>query len=645
MFLVSATKGENIVSSTILELQSQIEELEKRIKAISNAQTLHQQLSALQTYFDSIQDCLSEMNTTLDGVLLKNSEQDASLTSITNSIASINSQLSSLSQSGAGESGGSDFDSSQIEADITSLSQSLQSLSTEISNLKNGSTTNLSAIETDIDALQTDLGYAEDAIEQNASDISTINSTIGEQQTVITNLQTTQTNLSTSQSSLSSTVSGINSRLSTVESNISNLSGGVDFSDYQNRLDLLEKSAPAPYGYGYQRFVLLTSSDRYLVTPEIFIGNNLNGMMNVVANFNYTSNASGTLTLTAYLNGEQAESINIDLSKYPNGYCWDYSYLPTAFLQRLKFTLQTSATVTYSELKIRAYASGANLLSYHKDLEIRCAGGKILAITRDNNGIKYKFYNPGDNIRSTAISTRIYNYDNDNKYTFMSVEPYAYVENGVIKDHAFGIIKVNTAGVKTIEPIVEKNSEYSFFDKTTITMNSFCMLDGMNYPDPYFLLINNNNPGYQRLIYNSTTGTFTGLSGSLPGNWLYIVPIRNNNLDVNSTVRAEANMMAVGLYQDGYMYAIFKAQNGYGVKLAKGTFATAYEELDGSINVYVSDYYKTTKFKLVMGSNNKYEISTTQNVPNVNCVYETYNNHIFAYYPKSKSWSSDTLTY
>ena len=173
----------------IEELNATIEELEKRIKAISSAGATLAQIIAVRDSLEQVKVCLNNLTTAI-----KDEEDDASV------------------------------------AQLTALEQ------------------RVTTAETDITTLQTDLTSTQDDLETVWNNLASTNNVVGEHTTTLTNLQTAQTNLQTTQTNQASTIttnttdiSNLKTRMTTAENNISTLTGGVDVSAIDERLNEVEK--------------------------------------------------------------------------------------------------------------------------------------------------------------------------------------------------------------------------------------------------------------------------------------------------------------------------------------------------------------------------------------------------------------------
>lgn len=179
----------------LTKLTQDLEELEKRIKAISTSYTTLAQIIAVRDSLDQLKTCFNELTTAI-----KEDDDDASL-----------EQLNALS-------------------------------------------TRVTVCETDILALQTDLSSTQEDLTNLQTDLSSTNTTVGEHSTTITNLQATQTSLQSAQTNMQTTISNqtntlsthttditsLKSRMTTAEANIGALTNGIDVGTLEDRITALE---------------------------------------------------------------------------------------------------------------------------------------------------------------------------------------------------------------------------------------------------------------------------------------------------------------------------------------------------------------------------------------------------------------------
>lgn len=174
------------MDTTLAQLKTQIEELEKRIKSLSNQVTTQGYMTGLKTCLEEIKTLFSTYQTQLNEHLAAyQTHTDAfnshlsdytalsqAVEDLEDDIETINETLASLS------GGGSDVDYSQeiaqIQDDITTINSTLTSLS----NASQTASQDISDLTSDISTINSTLSGATQDISDIESDITTINSSI-----------------------------------------------------------------------------------------------------------------------------------------------------------------------------------------------------------------------------------------------------------------------------------------------------------------------------------------------------------------------------------------------------------------------------------------------------------------------------------
>ena len=615
--------------TTIENLQSQLEELEKRIKAISNAQTLHQSLSALENYFDTIKDYLEDVEDLLEDANSDHTDITTTLTTLSTTVSGLADRITAL-------------ENAETEVDLSEIENSISTLETQITNLIDGSNATVGSLESDISDLETDLGSLEDRVDDAEDDISDINTDMGTMQTSINTLTSAQSSLSSAQSSLTSTVSGlnstvsgINSRLTTVEGNISMLTGGVNFDEYDEILNWPQNYFSHTYniytkpenGLLYIDFVKFTTQNFTMVDSEF--------------TFNYEVNSTqngSTMQIQMYVNGELQQTETVDLTTHTTSYSFLKQYFNGNRYHECRFIISTLADVAVNTLVAKVHATGATPFDTFRNIEVKCAGNKMMVIRKLTTSVRFKLYNINqiNNVSFDTSDLVFYkqNTTDQKNYVNIDVVPYAYSSDGKIQEWTFGLLKTTSDNVTTIEPFSSSfSSENSFFNKTTLSYDHIAKIDGMSYGEPYFFRIEpyeeNNAPQGSRLSYATYSNqtsinsiTATGLSSNQY--WLWLKPIEYNYFNTNSSIRSSSKIMLLGLYKDGYFYFIYDSSKDP-IKVGRGDFATGYYESNGAVNIYISNLNKTTKYKFLRNSStNEFYLFSTGTF-NYSTMYEMYN--------------------
>lgn len=174
------------MDTTLAQLKTQIEELEKRIKSLSNQVTTQGYMTGLKTCLEEIKTLFSTYQTQLNEHLAAyQTHTDAfnshlsdytalsqAVEDLEDDIETINETLSSLS------GGGSDVDYSQEIAQIQDDINTINSTLTSLSNASQTASQDISDLTSDISTINSTLSGATQDISDIESDITTINSSI-----------------------------------------------------------------------------------------------------------------------------------------------------------------------------------------------------------------------------------------------------------------------------------------------------------------------------------------------------------------------------------------------------------------------------------------------------------------------------------
>ena len=613
--------------TTIESLQSQLEELEKRIKAISNAQTLHQNLQALESYFDAIKDYLEDVEDLLEDANSDHTDITTALTTLSTTVSGLADRITAL-------------ENAETEVDLSEIESAISALETQLTNLKDGSNATIANLEGDISDLQTDLGSLEDRVDDAEDYISDINTDIGTMQTSITNLASAQNSLTSAQSSLTSTVSGINTRLTAVETNVNSLTGGIDLSALQNQLDEHDETCTWKqdhFKHTYDVYCKPNNTDLYVDSLKFSANMYMPIVLSIKLNYNVNSTSNGTTMRVRIKHNNANTYVNntVDLTEKPNGCTYTITYLVQNRFHEFKIWLQTSADLILNTIDVEVVASGVMPYNCHRMIEAKCVNNKVVIIQNNADNIKYRIYDRSEvnNISLTTFTNQINKYDSTNQiyYPKISIEPYAYVSGNIVQEVEFGLIKASSDYSVTIEPLQTYSGSNTFFNKKTIGFTNpyEFSLAGTMYNEPYIFKIlsttSTSKLGFTTFSSPNFLSTYSVGNMSSSKYWLWCRPVENNNIAINSQVTSqESELKVLGLFKDVYIYLI-KGKSSNATKIGKGIFATGYVQTDGSINVYVSDYFNTKKYKLELNSTtNEYEISSTTDYNDYCALYELY---------------------
>ena len=338
----------------ITRLSTQIEELEKRIKAISSNQSTTSNLISIKEYLMEMKDLLENLNSIVTTYTETTDIHETQIFDLLQRVASIESQLENFEAGNNQELeqevlslqmqtqqlqtmiqeivGNSTSTLESLDADIALLQESISNnnssqlqqqvdLNTQdISNIKGNSTTSLEVLENDISTLQTDVGTLEDEITDINTEISSINESIGSQNTTISNLQSTQNSMSSAHSNFSSNINSLNNRMSNAENNILNLSGGNISTSGLNIDDIL------PLNTFYSRyFYKIVPQGAQHQIDEIYFKRQFYFGTSYIFHLNYTSSGEGTIKFKLAYEVVTFCEFEIDLSKNPSDFYFEFN--------------------------------------------------------------------------------------------------------------------------------------------------------------------------------------------------------------------------------------------------------------------------------------------------------------------------------
>ena len=589
------------MSRTITDLNSQVEELEKRIKAISTSQTTLSQIIAIRDSLDQVKACLSDLNSTIE----EKNQQDQ-------------------------------------ENDITTI--------------KN----RVSAIETDITSLQTGVGANEDDIDTIQTEISSINSSISEQNTIISNLQTTQTNLTTTQASLisantnnittnttniaynSSQLSQLTSRVVACEQELEDLSGGVDLSDISNKLDMLSNLSTNVLTFeqfDYQLAPANTFNTRfyYFTAPK-------KSKLITAYTITYTTtNPTGNMTIELTLNDSVVYTKTISLSKYPDGYKFEYLFVNKYMTNtiRLKFTYEDY--VKFDNMIFSLQGTQVNISKYDQEITAISYNNYIYITKHCKDKIYYGKFTSDDTIDFDNLPNEQINYDANLKYLWMCFVPYCTYNTSSDTNHTAvydGIIKEAHDGYKYFQTVPYSETKVTRKDKSNFTSSGeHC---SGRYRTNITVYVKNDMICYDR--FDDNTAPYLMSYYKSYGSWIYAAPVNSNFFtQEGNAIEMFLYLKTVAKLDDGYFYYIDSVMSSKPVKVAKGNRATAYLQSNGQINVYLSRSDGSTDKYSVIKSGTTYYPYFMCNIPDCDVVFETLNNKIIKH--TSSGWETATLNY
>ncbi len=600
------------MSRTITDLNSQVEELEKRIKAISTSQTTLTQIIAIRDSLEQVKLCLNDLNETIE-------------------------------------------EKNQIEQD------------NDITAIK----ARLTTVEGDISAIETEIATAEDDIESVQSDVSTINTLISEHSSIISNLQTTQTNLQSTQTNLQTTqtnqaslistntnnistnttnisknttdISSLTSRITACEDDINDLTGGIDFGEMSEKLDLLADVSTQIFSFEKYDYNVTVNDKFYTRFYYFTIPKKTTALCSF--DFNYTTqNPSGNLTAEFYVNSTLKHTQTIPVVYFPNGYRFEFPLSTNYISNYVRVKLTFTDTITFKTLTFYVHGMNVDIMKYDHEISAITYNNYIYITKHCSDRIYYGKFSPTDTIDFNNLPNVQLNYDNDHKYTWMCFLPYCSynkstdtnftaVYDGILKESADGYKYFNTAPEPSETPVTKQTKS------TTYSSSLPCC---GRYLYNISLIIKNDVPYFDRMDNNSSQDSFN-VSGI--GTWTYCSLVQSNFFTLENQIQTLQSMKAVALKnEDGYFY-YFKNRTTvlFPTKICKGIRATAFMQSNGYINVYVAKKDgNTDKYTIVIDGNTE-QANYMCTIKNCDVVYETLNNKIIKHTPSG--WTYETLTY
>ncbi|MDY2696329.1 MAG: hypothetical protein SOV27_04125 [Eubacteriales bacterium] len=596
----------------IEELNATIEELEKRIKAISSAGATLAQIIAVRDSLEQVKVCLNNLTTAI-----KDEEDDASV------------------------------------AQLTALEQ------------------RVTTAETDITTLQTDLTSTQDDLETVWNNLASTNSVVGEHTTTLTNLQTAQTNLQTTQTNQASTITtnttdisnlktrmttaentnttqtnNINSlttRMTTAENNISALTGGIDVGNLENRINELDEEVrpifTGSYIRSYQDFNGMTINNLLFMSNMIAFTSSNYEKIRVKATIKATippDSDSRYICIKSYTCNiyKSSNVFNADT----NEYILDYTYIPKNRYDELYVHFYHCRNAVLNSVEIEVYGTELKQVDLYRNLNVICFNNYRYLTYKKNDTYYYGKYATTDtidldNIPNTFAPT---NTNNSLMYDFVYTPAIKVSsDDTTLSNNADGYLLFSPTEhyINAFNPPEDNTTKY-FTDGTTFIHG----LPVWGYKRPFTAKMKSGVPAGANMNVNNGYSIFSPILNYQKGEWLLAYDIIDNYLTDNSNVLAYNNYCALFLNENGYIYFAHEVQLNYVTKIAKGEFAIGYKQPDGSINVYITKKHNVYKYKVTKNTSTyKYEPTLIKTYENCDIVYEILNNQIIKCY--KNEWS------
>lgn len=642
------------MDTTLAQLKTQIEELEKRIKSLSNQVTTQGYMTGLKTCLEEIKTLFSTYQTQLNEHLTAyHTHTDAfnshlsdytalsqAVEDLEDDIETINETLSSLS------GGGSDVDYSQeiaqIQDDITTINSTLTSLS----NASQTASQDISDLTSDISTINSTLSGATQDISDIESDITTINSTLSSLANTSQDILEIESEISTINSTLTSLadlpqdVSELEEDVSTINTSISTLSSSIDDLEDADialsaRVTTLE-NASSGSGSGQTTNTIKFTKDQ--IFARVFQGDTT---IYRTPRCQFICDTSGTVTISyqivgelldtttwyrmrIYLNGEVIKERNIDGNTGAFILSDSCTFIPQEEYNIFYVQLNIG-NVSIREYSVSIEGYNVEFLQQDLPLKINCFNDSYYIIKLDdyrrriyygvqskaelNVSNSYLSYIEGTNTPTEGIS-------------YFYLFPTTKIENGVVVFDS------------------QYSNPYKFiaaFDKTskmgTCVINNSAIVSEQPY-DLYPLYF---EPIYGGVGATSTSttvsqdavflidddgnvclaGTGSGLNDAISynGEKLTYTNYRNGAVvrDINNKIGSPSYFRGLITWNKDTKKNVFfpSTTSTYMVEIADGKNVTAYYQTNGNINVYINRGMNVYKYVLELNSEtNQYELSS-----------------------------------
>lgn len=625
------------MSATILELQTKIEELEKRIKAISNAQTLHAELSSLTLYFEDIKELLEDVNEIVEDIAGDNDDQNSSISALADRVEALEDAIENIGDT----------------VDTSSLENAISALESAVAAIKGGSDTSIASIEDDISAIESDIGDIKDDVDDVQDDISAINTNLGSMQTTLTNLSSTQNTLTTNQSNLSTTVNSMNSRVTNVENSILQLTNGVDLSAYDTRLKACENVTKNIKFFHFRNMPmdvtpLIYSINYNCLSKETYYSTAINAPTRESYKISYSSTGTGTVTVSLYADTVLKKTYTINLNGGSGEFCFDYDFISKTLSHSTGLTFTSTSPYTINSIYLSIL--GHNLMVFDRDPDLKVvAYNDNIYVTREySDCVKCGKYALADkaNININNLPITIPNSDSD--------------YGGYIHTMYFPFLEGVTASTR----VIEEDALIRFSIRNKVQIRS---LD-MTKQNPYSNVLNNfsseifpqniyQSPQYSNLIYHTVISdvpyyfqcSSSGVSKVKVSNSSLALamkiknsaPILNNNIGPSSSVLTGADLFCLLMGEDDCYY-LFRRNHSM-TKITEGCTGNAigYKQPDGTYHIYIQKGNNMEKYLLTYASST-YTPTYVSTIENCDFVQETLAGQYFKHGPSG--WTLVTPT-
>ena len=611
------------MTNHIEQLSAKLEELDKRLKALSTTQNISIAVMNMRDY-------IHETKTFLSDLLSAYQNHISTSNNYSQQIENLQTQLNQISQKIDSILSAENFDPNQITADIETLQQSFATLSAEsadaIQNLQN----QISQSSENITNLSTALNQTSATANQNQADIADLT-------TQTANLKTTQTNLSTTQTNLTATVTNLNSRLTSAEQEITALNGGVDLTELSEKVTAIENGDIAINYYSFNKDnYMLTPADKNLYTKINNFSCNKECSLQYY-DLTYESNGDGILTIELYNNDKVVNIYSINLALNPSQCRINYEYIPQFKGQTSYLKLTSTVDIKYISLTFGLH--GKNTFIYETCPNV-CAysfNGKIYVTQLFDGYAKFGKFDSPEEFDLNALSQEI-DYSGDENYggyirgIYMPI-PICNSSTSTITDF-YEILALDTNADKRFYKVITQpeNSTVSNKNVTKYGNGLISVASNVNVKGVAML---NGMPAEFSAFALSSIKSYTNLENF--GEWLCCFSVDRSNAQVGTKgMLPSTNVKNIALNEDGYFYYLYNGTSGINLKLGKGTYARGYVQTDSTINVYITNNKNVYKYNIKRNSSPICDGYTIINDCDV--IYELCNDKVLKHVVSNDTW-------
>lgn len=534
-------------NNTLTKLKAQIEEIEKRIKAISLQVTTSSQISAIKLCLDELKNLLDQYQAEYETLI---TDYDSHKTDYEELLAEYNEHKQNYET---------------FYNDYTQHKQDFHILSTSFNGLS----------------------------QSNMLEHSTMQDGISLAFSKISDLTQEQTNLNQRMDYLEETGGGNNN---------SSSSDVVETTNIFDRVLL--------------KYDFTVSTSCY--TPIVYFYCNPTQILKISARIygRTLSEPTSTPSMTLKVN---EKTIRSELVEKINGY-YEYTmseyYFPGQSFNEL--IVQTNLNTNYIVTECEIILEGRNIhvLNDERRLTINCFDNKYYVVNKsfsnyftfgvvERGNLTTKVLNALPNVSSQYIT-----YANSRLNLVPAFQlGTTYVAH---EDYPEGLAFPYMAGKNPACPSLarlnadRRPTEYLSWSHTITSLKP--LVTGCGNGGLCLLLVNTNGEpkycGYGGIVAN---GDLCYNGEQIKGDWLNIMPVRNNNCVMGDTVDTFHGYILSNKNMENYFYP--DLDSTYFIELGVGLYPTAYYQPDGTINVYINKNCDVYKFILEKNEEGQYQLS------------------------------------